>query len=67
MIEITPGKKLNIIDVENKFGLTETEDDQFFQGVVKTSSLLLATPATNTTTPDLRRYINFLADNTTHF
>ena len=30
MIEITPGQKLNIIDVENKFGLTQTEDEQLF-------------------------------------
>ncbi|MGK7904957.1 MAG: restriction endonuclease subunit R [Hormoscilla sp.] len=30
MVEIIPAQKLNIIDVESKFGLTETEDDEFF-------------------------------------
>ncbi len=30
MVEVIPAQKLNIIDVESKFGLTQTEDEQFF-------------------------------------
>jgi len=30
MVEVIPAQKLNIIDVESKFGLAQTEDDQFF-------------------------------------
>lgn len=37
MVQIIQAQTLNIIDLEQKFGLTQADDDQFFQSVTRIS------------------------------